>query len=204
MPDEVVTDSPALDELLVTLEYLTSRWLREHCEGFSGESLDGILLGSCKRRGELDLEIGGTAILITDQTETPIALRMRANPTADHLLECLCRVGEPEPESGDLLRLELGTKVSYEARMRTAERPDRVPWMYLVEVGEGINGVSRATEQCDECASLYFRDSSGLAALCPECAHQLYDHPRCDHDFERGRCLRCFWDGAVSEYLSRR
>lgn len=53
---------------------------------------------------------------------------------------------------------------------------------------------------CDECGSEYKKGSSEMAGLCPECAHRIYGLPRCPHEFERGRCVYCFWDGSESEY----
>lgn len=53
---------------------------------------------------------------------------------------------------------------------------------------------------CDECKSLHFADSSHMDALCPECASLLYGYAPCSHRFENGRCLRCHWDGSVSEF----
>lgn len=43
-----------------------------------------------------------------------------------------------------------------------------------------------------------------MAALCAECAHQLYGYPACAHAFEDGRCVQCGWDGSVSEFLAKR
>jgi predicted RNA-binding Zn-ribbon protein involved in translation (DUF1610 family) len=56
-------------------------------------------------------------------------------------------------------------------------------------------------KECDECGSTYYSDTSKMDTLCPECSHQLYSHEPCIHDFEEGRCLKCYWDGSVSDYL---
>jgi len=192
-----LADSAPLRGLFASLELAVPEWL-----GWVDESLDGILLGGCRRGGENTLEFAGTCILIKDQTETPIALRIRAHPSGGGLVEVLCRVGEPDPESGELLRLGYGGNEARNMRLRTAEQPDRVPWMYIAEVGEDISVVSRTTQRCVECESLYFKDASRMSDLCPECAHRLYGYPRCDHDLERDRCLHCFWDGSVSDYLA--
>ena len=42
---------------------------------------------------------------------------------------------------------------------------------------------------CDECGSLFFKGSSQMMGLCPECAHILYGYPNCDHHFQNGRCV---------------
>jgi predicted RNA-binding Zn-ribbon protein involved in translation (DUF1610 family) len=54
---------------------------------------------------------------------------------------------------------------------------------------------------CDECESSYFSESSQMERLCPECAHWLYGYPNCIHEFSEGRCIKCGWDGSVSEYV---
>ena len=55
---------------------------------------------------------------------------------------------------------------------------------------------------CDECGSKYFQNSSKMAALCPECSHILYGYENCIHNFYNGRCVNCFWDGSVSDYVN--
>ncbi len=54
---------------------------------------------------------------------------------------------------------------------------------------------------CDECGSEYFKDTSTMASICPECAHVLYGYPNCNHTFKNGRCINCFWNGTRSEYI---
>ena len=62
--------------------------------------------------------------------------------------------------------------------------------------------LARPTKTCDECGSRYFADTSQMAALCPECAHYLYGYPTCPHVLENGRCLRCYWDGSSTSFIS--
>ena len=45
---------------------------------------------------------------------------------------------------------------------------------------------------CDECGSLFFKGSSQMMGLCPECAHVLYGYPNCPHRFLNGRCVSCY------------
>ena len=56
---------------------------------------------------------------------------------------------------------------------------------------------------CDECGSLFFKGSSKMMGLCPECAHVLYGYPNCDHYFQNGRCVHCYWDGSKSVYIKK-
>jgi len=61
----------------------------------------------------------------------------------------------------------------------------------------------KETQSCSECESLYYKDRSAMAALCPECAYLLYGYKICEHQFENGRCLKCFWDGSRSDYIKK-
>lgn len=38
-------------------------------------------------------------------------------------------------------------------------------------------------------------------SLCPDCAYKLYGYPNCPHEFEKGYCKKCGWNGQTSEYL---
>jgi predicted RNA-binding Zn-ribbon protein involved in translation (DUF1610 family) len=53
---------------------------------------------------------------------------------------------------------------------------------------------------CDECGSEYYTETSKMSSLCPNCSHILYGYINCSHDFENGRCLKCFWNGATSGF----
>ena len=54
---------------------------------------------------------------------------------------------------------------------------------------------------CDECGSKYYKNKSLMASLCPECAHILHGYENCSHEFENGRCSKCYWDGSSSDYI---
>jgi len=55
---------------------------------------------------------------------------------------------------------------------------------------------------CNECGSEYIARLSKMAGLCPECAHVLYGYENCNHTFEDGRCIHCYWNGNTSAYIS--
>ncbi len=57
---------------------------------------------------------------------------------------------------------------------------------------------------CVECESNYFKGSSEMMSLCPNCAHKLYGYDNCDHIFEQGICIECGWNGKNSHYLNSR
>ncbi len=55
-------------------------------------------------------------------------------------------------------------------------------------------------EKCSECGSEYYKASSKMMSLCPECASILYGYEKCEHVFKDGRCIKCYWDGSKSRY----
>jgi len=57
---------------------------------------------------------------------------------------------------------------------------------------------------CVECKSDYFKNSSEMAELCPNCAHELYGYPNCKHKFDNGNCKKCGWNGKQSEFVKNR
>jgi len=59
-------------------------------------------------------------------------------------------------------------------------------------------------EICDECGSSYFKNSSKMNNLCPECAYIIYGYPPCRHEFVNNRCSKCNWDGSVSDYFNNK
>ncbi|MEH0154197.1 hypothetical protein V6R21_08610 [Limibacter armeniacum] len=63
--------------------------------------------------------------------------------------------------------------------------------------------MKQATKECVECGSDYYSNTTEMASLCPECAHYLYGYPKCDHQFENGRCTNCFWNGKSSAYVQK-
>ena len=56
---------------------------------------------------------------------------------------------------------------------------------------------------CDECGSKYYMKTSKMKNLCPECSHVVYGYENCDHQFENGRCTRCYWDKSRSAYIKQ-
>ena len=64
-------------------------------------------------------------------------------------------------------------------------------------------GKDKMVAICDECGSEYFKSTSKMEALCPECSYRLYGYENCIHNFKDGRCLNCFWDGSTSYYIKK-
>lgn len=56
---------------------------------------------------------------------------------------------------------------------------------------------------CDECGSEFLKAASKMLHLCPECSHILYGYPSCNHIFENGKCIYCYWNGKRSSYIKK-
>ncbi|CAL2087313.1 conserved hypothetical protein [Tenacibaculum sp. 190524A05c] len=57
--------------------------------------------------------------------------------------------------------------------------------------------------KCTECLSEYYSKTSEMKGLCPNCSHEIYGYKNCEHKFEDGRCIKCFWNGNLSEYITK-
>ncbi len=63
--------------------------------------------------------------------------------------------------------------------------------------------MKREIKICNECNSEYYKDSSKMENLCPNCSFYLYGYENCKHQFENGRCIKCFWNGKYSKYIEK-
>ncbi|RZJ99752.1 MAG: hypothetical protein EOO46_22055 [Flavobacterium sp.] len=55
---------------------------------------------------------------------------------------------------------------------------------------------------CDECGSEYYLQTSQMTSLCPNCSQLLYGYDNCLHQFEDGRCVKCYWNGDTTKFLN--
>jgi len=55
---------------------------------------------------------------------------------------------------------------------------------------------------CSECKSEYFKETSEMEGMCPNCAHYLYGYQNCIHEFVNDRCINCYWNGCSSNYVN--
>jgi len=56
---------------------------------------------------------------------------------------------------------------------------------------------------CNECKSEFYKQSSIMENLCPECASVLYGYKNCPHEFVNNRCEKCYWNGNSSDYVDK-
>ena len=96
----------------------------------------------------------------------------------------------PEDYNGYIERLDYAVESYYARRQMTMD--------------ESMFDIQREIRTCDECGSMYYAMKSKMQSLCPECASILYGYEKCDHVFKNGRCIKCYWDGGRSEYITKR
>ncbi|WP_200777474.1 hypothetical protein [Wenyingzhuangia marina] len=61
--------------------------------------------------------------------------------------------------------------------------------------------INQEKKVCIECESDYYKNNSEMTELCPNCAYELYGYPNCEHEFNNGNCIKCGWNGNISEYI---
>src|SRR5262245_546353 len=95
LPDgATIGDSPGFRDALSGLEWFLPTVLAEIHPEWTGESLDGIYAHVAQKTGEGEAEILGLCCLMSDQTLTPIHLRLRVSTTADEVSWLELRLGE--------------------------------------------------------------------------------------------------------------
>jgi hypothetical protein len=129
-----IPDSAEFREALTGLEWFIPEVLAEVYSEWKGESLDGIYAHLAHKTGKEEAEILGLYILLSDQTVTPIHLRLQISPRRDEVSWLELRLGEqgkhgmvrsPYPPSGSI----------YNRLHALFERIDSIEWVYKVTFG---------------------------------------------------------------------
>ena len=119
------------------LEFFIPEVLREIHHEWDYESLDGFIPVVARKVGELKAEIFGLCIIISDQTLTPIHLRLQVSNSVDEVLWLECQLGE-KGEHGMV-------RTPYEFLNRAIKplyalegKEDTMNWVYNVTFGQRI------------------------------------------------------------------
>ena len=131
---ENVADSEHLRDLLNGLEFFIPEVLREYHHEWYDDFLDGVIPIVARKSGEHEAELFGLCIMISDQTLTPIHIRLQVSPSSDEVLWFECRLGE---------RGEKGmVRTPYKLMDRAMKplfallgREDMIDWVYKVTFG---------------------------------------------------------------------
>lgn len=131
-----INDSEHFREILSGLEFfLPHQVLNEvYCE-WDHESLDGIIPMLARKTGEGEAEILGLCILISDQTLTPVHIRLQIAASTDEVSWLECRLGE-RGKTG-MVRVPCDSHEALAKRIYALDRKqDRIDWVYKVTFGE--------------------------------------------------------------------
>jgi hypothetical protein len=148
---EVIADSEAFRNLLTGLEFLLPAVLGKVHGQWKYESLDGIYPAAARKTGPGEAEINGLCILISDQTLTPVHIRLQVSPLVDEITWLECSVGERGEGKGGMVRTPY-TAMSGKQLTEVAERPKDIDWVYRVGFGQrkpSQQPQRRATEALD-------------------------------------------------------
>jgi len=127
-----IPDSDDWQAVVSLLEQYVPATLAEIYPEWTQESLDGFYPLFARKTGEGELELFGLCLLISDQTTTPIHLRLQLSSSADEISWLIFRLGEAT-EHG-MLRGNLASKAKHLCALE--ERADKIDWVCRVTFGQ--------------------------------------------------------------------
>lgn len=131
---EPIAESADFAELQSALERLLPAVLREaYPAQWRWEALDGFRLAVARRTGPGEAELLGLCLLISDQTWTPLHVRLRASPEDGGISWLLCRVGDGGAAGVGMTRLPYGSSTASQLLASMGEGPDSIDWAFSVE-----------------------------------------------------------------------
>lgn len=120
--------------LFSSLEFFLPEVLRELHDEWRHESLDGLYPKRFRKTGEHEIEFMGLAIFISDQTLTPIHLRLQLS--SDHARVSWVDLKLGERIGGKCRREPYSRSQATGTMFHVAERLDSIDWYYHVGYGE--------------------------------------------------------------------
>lgn len=126
--------SGAFREVLSALEFFIPEVLRGKYDEWRYESLDGIYPARVRRSGNREVEIVGICCLISDQTLTPLRLKIELSQTNAHIAWMECLLGEHTAEG--MRRVPYSASVVNTKMLHVLKRLDTIDWYYDVEYDE--------------------------------------------------------------------
>ena len=136
LPDGAsIGDSEQFRGVLSGLEFfLPHQVLREIYPEWDNESLDGIMPMLARKTGEGEAEILGLCILISDQTVTPLHVRLQVAASTDEVSWLECRLGERGKHG--MVRMPYDSSSVMAKRLYALDgRQDQIDWVYKVTFG---------------------------------------------------------------------
>lgn len=132
---ETIPDSAEFRDALSGLELFLPPVLAEVHSEWTGESLDGIYPHVAHKTGEEEAEILGLCCLMSDQTLTPIHLRLQLSSATDEVSWLELRLGE-KGRAG-MVRSPYSSSPSIHKRLHAlGANASTMEWVYKVTFGE--------------------------------------------------------------------
>jgi hypothetical protein len=131
-----IPDSAQFREILSDLElFLPGLVLSEIYPDWRVESLDGIMpvLARKTRRGEA--EIFGVCIILSDQSVTPIHVRLQVDTYNDEVSWLECRLGERGKHGMERTPYDCSSRVAKRLHAMNG-KPDLIDWVYKATFGQ--------------------------------------------------------------------
>ncbi len=130
-----IGDSPEFRIALSGLEWFLPGVLAEIHSEWTGEALDGIYPHLAHKSGEREAEILGLCCQMSDQTVTPIHVRLQLSSTADEVSWLELKLGEKG--QGGMVRTPYSCSPSLDKRLHAlSRRASTMEWVYKVTFGE--------------------------------------------------------------------
>ncbi len=98
--------------------------------GWRHESFDAFRFVIARKVTCDEAEFAGLALLISDQTWTPIHLWLRLSPDSDRITSLDCRVGEPGEGAEGLVRIPYASGLADKILYSLPERVGAIDWVY--------------------------------------------------------------------------
>jgi hypothetical protein len=129
-----IGDSEEFREVLSGLAYFLPDVLGEIYPEWN-ESLDGILPMVARKTREGEADILGLCIILSDQTVTPLHVRLRATASYDEISWLECRLGERGNHG--MVRTPYDSFGAVAKRLYALEgKPELIDWVYKVTFGQ--------------------------------------------------------------------
>jgi hypothetical protein len=133
--EATIDDTQEFRDALIGLERFLPEVLGEIHPEWTGESLDGVYPHVARKIGEREIELFGLCILMSDQTMTPIHLRLQLSPTTDEVSWLELRLGERGRRG--IVRMPYSSEGTVYKRLHALNQSaDGIEWVYKVTFGE--------------------------------------------------------------------
>lgn len=127
-------DQTTCSDLLNAFEFFLPEVLREIHFEWKGEGLDGVYPTIFRKTGDREIELVGLALFISDQTLTPLHLRLQLSPTFGRVSWIEIRLGERTVHG--CRREPYGGPKAFSKMLHVVERLETIDWYYRVGYGE--------------------------------------------------------------------